>query len=84
MSASLACGVLPSLTRLQFKGASKYLEGLISRIDALLNEEELKFCEKTYPMWLALSPTLVCHGQIRRIAHIVDSCCNITPANGKD
>jgi len=36
---SLARGVLPSLTRLQFKGASEYLEDLISRIDAPLLDD---------------------------------------------
>lgn len=36
---SLAREVLPSLTRLQFKGASEYLEDLISRIDAPLLDD---------------------------------------------
>lgn len=36
---SLAREVLPSLTQLQFKGASEYLEGLISRIDAPLLDD---------------------------------------------
>jgi len=36
---SLEGGVLPSLTRLQFKGASEYLEGLVSRIDVPLLDD---------------------------------------------
>ena len=36
---SLARGVLPSLTQLQFKGDSEYLEGLVSRIDAPLLDD---------------------------------------------